>query len=150
MFQQNSFFISIETFNNTNTFWKCRKWVTVLIHPNTRNIWVDGMSIENLPFISFMFMLLRAFPASRRFLNWIKAKPRIFPSVCKCTKTLEAAGGELTLRRKLEQPRLARWPKCCQPASPSPKALLSIPWFGLGKSDAFSQTITCLLKLVLI
>ena len=159
IFHQNSFYISSETLNNANAFWKCREWVTVLIHPNTRNTSVNGMGIENLPFISFMFILLRAFPASRRFLNWTKAKPRIFPSVCKCAKMLEAAGGEPTdLRRKLQQPRAARWPKSCQPASLQAKAyvpLLSVRCLGLKRavqkeSSALSQTVTCLLKLVLI
>lgn len=51
------------------------------------------MSVEESPFIAFIFMPLRAFPASRRFLNCTKAKPRIFPSVRKCTKTLKVAGG---------------------------------------------------------
>lgn len=108
VFHQNSFYITSEAVNNANTFWKHRKWVTVLIYPNGRNTWVNGMGMENLPFISFMFILLRAFPACRRFLNWTKAKPRIFPSVCKCTKMLEGAGGEPTdRRRKLRQPRVA-------------------------------------------
>lgn len=77
------------------------------------------MGTENLPFISFMFMPLRALPASRRFLNWTKAKPRTFPSVCKHNKDIRGSRrNQQTLRRTMQQPGLVRRLKPCQASQP--------------------------------
>lgn len=97
-----SYHFSNEILSNRNIFWTYQKkkkggyCVNSLQHQTKLG---HGMSVEDSPFIAFIFMPLRAFPASRRFLNCTKAKPRIFPSVRKCTKTLKVAGGSQQNRK---------------------------------------------------
>lgn len=63
----NSFYVSSKTLNNSNTFWKCRKWVTVLIHQTPEisgwTVWVQKTYLLSLSCSCFweLFLLLEGF-----------------------------------------------------------------------------------------